>query len=170
MWERWSEWWWFIHSTFLTLFRIHPSFNHPRISMDESKNIWTSQVQFMDQPIQGIIDFQALGYKWTHFSLKLLCLKDGMNSCVKINYNMLLSSLRKTGLVQLFTCQLFEPPFLNQEVEIQVAPGLEQGIYPPHSCSSLGCRTSLLGVNITNWMCGHGVWQYIWVDADWTII
>jgi len=49
------------------------------------------------------------------------------NSCVELNYNMLLSSLRKTGLVQLFTCQLFEPPFLNQEVEIQAAPGLEQG-------------------------------------------
>ena len=43
------------------------------------------------------------------------------NSCFKINYNMLLSSLRKTGLVQLFTCQLFEPPFLNQEVEIRAA-------------------------------------------------
>ena len=74
------------------------------------------------------------------------------NSCFKINYNMLLISLRKTGLVQLFTFQLFEPPFLNQEVAIHVAPGLEQGIYPPHSFSSLGCRTSLLGLNITHWM------------------
>jgi len=63
---------------------------------------------------------------------------------------MFLNSLREAELVQILTCKPFnEPPFLHQEAEIQ-APGLEQGISPPHPCSSLGFRTSWLGVNVTH--------------------
>ncbi|KNZ55781.1 putative signal peptide protein [Puccinia sorghi] len=44
--------------------------------------------------------------------------------------------------------EFFEPPTLNQEIEIK-APKCEQGISPPHPYSVLGSSTPSLGVNFT---------------------
>ena len=54
---------------------------------------------------------------------------------------MLLNSLREAELVQLLTCQPFEPTYFHQEVERQ-APIFEQGIPHLPLFSSLGFRSS----------------------------
>ncbi|KNZ55141.1 hypothetical protein VP01_2755g2 [Puccinia sorghi] len=67
----------------------------------------------------------------------------------RIHLIMLLTFLREAG--HLFMCPAFAPASFHQEVEIQ-APKLEQGISPPHPCSSLGFINSCMGTNLTQWI------------------